>query len=278
VNPHLRRILTALLVALALRAAPAAFGQDQTWRDGVAFDQELNAQLPLDVTFQNQDGQTVQLGDYFSDKPVILMPVYYKCPMLCGLELNGMVRCLRGMEMSPGTDFEIVTFSISPRETPQLARQKRASYLLELNREGAEDGWQFLTGSQDSIDQVCDAIGFKAQYNEQTEQYAHAAGIVICTPEGRVARYLYGVDFAPRDMRLSLLEASENKVGSLSDQILLYCYHYDPTRGKYGLAIMNLIRAGGALTVLVLAGGIAIMLRRERKRNEQALLEGGSRG
>lgn len=277
-NPHLRRILTALLVALALRAAPAAFGQDQTWRDGVAFDQELNAQLPLDVTFQNQDGQTVQLGDYFSDKPVILMPVYYKCPMLCGLELNGMVRCLRGMEMSPGTDFEIVTFSISPRETPQLARQKRASYLLELNREGAEDGWQFLTGSQDSIDQVCDAIGFKAQYNEQTEQYAHAAGIVICTPEGRVARYLYGVDFAPRDMRLSLLEASENKVGSLSDQILLYCYHYDPTRGKYGLAIMNLIRAGGALTVLVLAGGIAIMLRRERKRNEQALLEGGSRG
>lgn len=262
------RILVAALLAAWINVwwPPGACAQNTRWKDDVGLDQKLNAALPLDVEFRDESGKTVRLDDYFHDKPVILTPVYYKCPMLCGLELRGLLRCLRAMKLTAGEDFQIVTFSIDPRERPELARSKRKQYLASYGRDGAESGWHFLTGTQESITRLCEAIGFRAKYNKQTGQYAHAAGIVVCTPQGRVSRYFYGVEFSPRDLRLGLVESSHNRIGSFTDRVLLYCYLYDPTRGKYGLAILNLVRAGGVLTVAVLFGGVCWMLRRERKR------------
>lgn len=262
----LRAFAAALLAATFIVAHPGdAAAQKTNWQADVGFDQKLDAALPLDTTFRDETGKTVRLGDYFAGKPVILTPVYYKCPMLCGLELNGLLRCLRAMELTPGKDFQIVTYSIDPRETPDLAAKKRRHYLDDYGRDAAEHGWHFLTGDEKSVHRLCKAIGFRSKYNPETGQYAHAAGIVVCTPNGRVARYLYGVGFAPRDVRLGLVEASQNKIGSVTDQVLLFCYLYDPTRGKYGLAILRLIRAGGLLTVLTIGGGIYWLLRRERK-------------
>lgn len=252
----------------------AADAQETRWQQGVGFDQKLNAKLPLDATFRDEQGRGVRLGDYFGDKPVILTPVYYRCPMLCGLELNGLLRCLRAMKLTAGEDFQVVTFSIDPREQPDLAARKRRHYLAQYGRPAAERGWHFLTGQQESITRVCDSIGFRATYNAETGQYAHAAGIVVCTPGGRAARYFFGVEFLPRDVRLGLVEASRNEIGSVTDQVLLFCYLYDPTRGKYGLAILNLVRAGGLLTLIVLSGGIGWMLRRERRRKAVATPRG----
>jgi protein SCO1/2 len=203
--------------------------------------------------------------------------------MLCGLELNGLVRCLRGLRMSTGMiaeqDFEIVTFSIDHRENSHLAGQKRKQYLAAYDAPAAEKGWHFLTGSEDQVQRLCESIGFKSKYDEATGQYAHAAGIVVCTPDGMISRYLYGVEFAPRDLRLSVLESSKGEIGSLAEHVLMFCYRYDPTQGTYGLAILNILRAGGVLTVMLLAGSIFWMLRRERHAMQgQSLLEGASHG
>jgi protein SCO1/2 len=263
------QVVLAAFVLLWLVCAPAreAAGQGTSWQDGVGFEQKLNAKLPLELRFRDERGKSVRLGDYFGEKPVILTPVYYKCPMLCGLELNGLLRCLRAMELTAGKDFQIVTFSIDPREDADLAGRKRKQYLTQYDRDAAESGWHFLTGEEKPIRELCDAIGFRSKFNPETGQYAHAAGIVVCTTDGHVARYFYGVEFAPRDVRLGLVEASRNEIGTLTDQVLLFCYLYDPTRGKYGLAILKLLRAGGVLTVLMLAGGVYWMLRRERRKN-----------
>lgn len=268
-KPGTAGIRYLLPIVIAMIGCASAAAQDTRWREGVGFDQKLNARLPLDVMLRDENGEKIRLRQYFQGKPVVLMPVYYQCPMLCGLELNGLVRCLRAMELTAGKDFQIVTFSIDPREKPALAKQKRKRYLTRYGREGAESGWHFLTGDQQSITTLCDAIGFRAKYNAETGQYAHAAGIVVCTPDGRIARYFFGVEFVPRDLRLGLVEASNNEIGSLADQVLLFCYLYDPTRGKYGLAILNLIRAGGLLTLMVLSGGICWMLRREKKQQAE---------
>jgi len=247
----------------------------------IGFDQHLGKSVPMELTFTDHNGATVQLKDYFGKKPVVLMPVYYKCPMLCGLELNGMVRCLRGLRLSTGMmanqDFEILTYSIDPNETPGLAANKRKQYLAQYNCPEANDGWHFLTGNEESIQKLNQVIGFRTKYDEITGQYAHAAGFVVCTPDGLLSRYLFGVEFAPRDLRLAVVESSAGKIGSLTEHILLFCFRYDPSTGKYGVAIMNLLRAGGVLTVLILGTAITLMLRRDKAVAEpRQMLEGTS--
>lgn len=275
------RVLPGLLLFVALQGRPAAAQSVPPAMDpDVGFDQRLSAGLPLETTFVDQSGKSVRLGDYFGEKPVVLTPVYYQCPMLCGLELNGLVRCLRGLEMSSGMvagrDFTVVTYTIDHREPASLAAQKRKQYLAQYGAESAAEGWHFLTGDEAAIQALNRALGFRAKYDPVSGQYNHAAGIVVATPRGVISRYLYGVEFAPKDLRLSILESQEEKVGSLADHVLLFCFRYDPTQGKYGLAILNLLRAAGSVTVVLLAGYIVLMLRRERVARPALELEGGA--
>lgn len=234
----------------------------------VGIDQRLNSQVPLDLVFTDENGQEVKLGQYFGQKPVILTFVYYDCPMLCTLVLNGLTGSLKALKFDVGREFEVVTVSFDPREKPELARQKKESYMARYGREGAAQGWHFLTGDEASIKALADAVGFHYAWDEETKQFAHASGIMILTPEGRLSRYFYGIEYAPKDVRLGLVEASNNKIGSPVDQILLYCYHYDPQTGKYGFAIMNAIRVMGFATFFGLALLIFILKRREAGRRE----------
>jgi protein SCO1/2 len=236
---------------------------------GVGIDQKLNEQLPLDLVFRNETGEDVKLGSYFGKKPVVLSLVYYQCPMLCNQVLNGMVTAFRVMAFKPGEEFEVVTVSFDPRETPALAAAKKntyVDYLPEAKRAGAASGWHFLTGDEASIKRIADAVGFRYHWDESTNQFAHASGIFIATPQGKLARYFYGIEYAPRDLRLGLIEAAENKIGSPVDQLLLYCFHYDPATGKYGAAVMNLMRVGGVLTVIAIVGLLLALRRRGSKR------------
>ena len=237
---------------------------------GVGIEQRLNEQLPLDLSFRDEDGKNVKLGDYFVEKPVILAPVYYECPMLCTLTLNGLVRAMRGMSLNDGKDYTVVTVSINPRETPALAAAKKKEYLAHYARAGGDVGWHFLTGNQSSIQQLTRAVGFHYNYDAASGQYAHAAGLIVLTPHGTIARYFYGVEYSPRDMRLALVEASANKVGSPVDAILLFCFHYDPLTGKYGLVIARVLQLAGAGTVLALGTFMGVMLRRERLQRARA--------
>lgn len=235
----------------------------------VGIDQKLNAQLPLDLVFQNEQGQQVKLGDYFGKKPVVISLVYYDCPMLCNQVLNGMVSAFKVMAFAPGQEFDVVTVSFDTRETSaQAATKKRTyvGYLPEAKRAGANTGWHFLTGDEKNVRALTDAIGFRYHYDNVTNQFAHASAIYVATPEGKLARYFYGIEYAPRDVRLGLIEAAENKIGSPMDQILLYCYHYDPATGKYGAAVINLIRLGGVLTLIAVAGLFIFMRRRNAQR------------
>jgi protein SCO1/2 len=257
-------ITAALLTVAVLPVAAQQYGLPAMLQ-GVGIEQKLNAQLPLEATFRDETGTPVRLGNYFQGRPVIVNLVYYKCPMLCNLVLTGMVRTLRHLSLNPGSDFDIVTISFDPSETPQLAAAKRQTYLAEYNRPGAAASWHFLTGDQSQINKVTEAVGFHYQWDDRQKTWAHASGIFIATPDGKMSRYIYGVYYPDRDVRLSLVEASANKIGTLNDQILLFCYHYDPVKGKYGLVITNVIRLSCTLTVLVLASFILLMLRRERQ-------------
>jgi protein SCO1/2 len=234
--------------------------------EGVGIDQRLDEMLPLEAAFVDEQGAAVTLGDYFGDKPVILALVYYECPMLCTLELNGLVRALRALPLELGDDFEIVTVSFDPDETPELARKKKDEYARQHGREGREAGWHFLTGSQESIGELTRAAGFRYNYDAKTDLFNHASAIMVLTPQGRLSKYFYGIEYSARDLRLGLVEASDGKIGSPVDEILLYCFHYDPETGKYGVAIMNVLRLAGAATVVVLGGFIVLMLRRDRRR------------
>ena len=236
----------------------------------IGFDQNLNAQLPLDLTFRDETGKTVKLGDYFGSKPVILNLVYYRCPMLCGEELQGIARSLRPLKMSVGQDFEIVTISIDPTETSELARAKKETYLSRYNRPGAEKGWHFLTGDESSIAPIAQAIGFRYTYNPDTKLYAHAAGLVIATATGRLSRYFYGIDYPAKDLQFGLIESSSGKIGSPIARLLLFCYHYDPSTGKYSLAIVWLLQVFGTGTALMVGSYVTFMLRRERIRTKSA--------
>jgi protein SCO1/2 len=235
----------------------------------VGIDQKLNEQLPLDLVFKNENGEAVRLGDYFGKKPVVLSLVYYQCPMLCNQVLNGMVTAFKVMAFKPGQEFEVVTVSFDPRETAALASAKKKTYvdyLPEARRAGAAAGWHFLTGDAASIKRLTEAVGFRYHFDEATNQFAHASGIYVTTPQGKLARYFYGIEYAPRDLRLGLIEAAENKIGSPVDQLLLYCYHYDPATGKYGAAVMNIMRLGGIVTLIAIAGMFLVLHRRSGPR------------
>ena len=259
------------LLPLALAAtAPASAqgagdGRPPFLRD-LGFDQRLGDSLPLDAVLRDEQGRAVRLGDYFGARPVVLTLVYYECPMLCTLSLNGLVSAMDVLSFDAGDEYEVVTLSFEPNETPELARAKKAAYLERYGREGAEAGWHFLTGDAAEIRRVTEAVGFRYAWDSETAQFAHPAGILVITPEGRIARYLYGIEYAPKDLRLALVEASEDRIGSPVDQLLLFCYQYDPTTGRYGAVAMNLVRAGGVLTVIALLGFWALMWRRERGR------------
>ena len=261
------RFLFLALVALTLAAFPtSAFSQSQLPEAvrNVGIDQRLNEQLPLDLEFRNEEGRLVALGDFFHNKPVILSLVYHECPMLCSEVLEGMLRAFRVLRFDVGKEFEVLTVSFNPREDAPLAKSAKESYIRRYKREGAAEGWHFLTGDQTSIDRLTQAVGFRYRYDAQKNQYAHAGGIMVLTPQGRLSRYFYGIEFAPKDLRLGLVEASENKIGSIVDQVLLFCYHYDPVTGKYGLVILTTMRIVGVAFVLGLGAYVVLMLRRER--------------
>jgi protein SCO1 len=237
----------------------------------VGIEQKLGEQLPLDTVFKDENGDPVKLGNYFSTgRPVILALVYYECPMLCNQVLNGLNGSLKGMNFDAGKDFDVVAISFDARENekPDLAKNKKASYVEHYGRAGGENGWHFLTGEQASIDAVTKSAGFNYHWDERSNQFAHAGGIMVVTPQGKMSHYLYGIDYAPKDLKFAVMEASENKVGTPSDQLLLYCYHYDPATGKYGLAILNVMRVGGIATLLMMGTMALVFWRRNKKRIE----------
>ncbi len=231
----------------------------------VGYDQRLNETLPLDLPFVDEAGRAVRLGDYFGDRPVLLAFVYYECPMLCTQVLNGIASAIGTLDEKVGREFDVVAVSIDPRETPALAAAKKAAYVDRYKRQGSEGGWHFLTGTQDSIAAVTSAAGFRYAWDERTQQFAHASGFVIATPEGTLSRYFFGIEYAPRDIKFALMESSAGRVGSLADKVMLYCFHYDPESGSYSFVAMRAVRVGGAVTLVALLGFVAVSLTREQR-------------
>ena len=242
----------------------------------VKIEQKLDQQLPLDLVFRDEDGRDVKLGDYFGQKPVVLAFVYYDCPMLCTQVLNGMVTSFRVLPFQIGKEYDVVTISFDPKETPALAQSKKkvyVDYLPERMRANASSGWHFLTGDQANIEKITQAAGFHYRYDDATKQFAHASAIMVTTPHGKLSRYYYGVEYPARDLRLGLIESSANKIGSPVDQLLLYCYHYDPATGKYGAIVMNIVRVGGVITLLAI---IAMLFFLRRYNTVTAAKTGGA--
>jgi protein SCO1/2 len=257
-------LLTILLITPAVPSLADHPSPGSVSLKTLDYEQKLNAQIPLDLTFRDEAGQPVQLAQYFSQRPVVLLFAYYECPMLCTLVLNNLTKSLKELAFTPGDQFEIITVSMDPGETPELAAAKKAAYLREYNRSVAEHGWHFLTGNQVEIDRLANTVGFRYEYDAQIDQYAHPTGVILLTPGGRVSRYILGIDYAPRDLRLGLVEAAEQKIGTPVDQFFLLCYHYDPQSGRYTPVIENIIRLAGSATVAVLAGMVLWFLKRER--------------
>jgi protein SCO1/2 len=228
---------------------------------GIGIDQRLNEQLPLDLQFRDETGKTVTLGDYFGKKPVILSLVYFDCPMLCTMAENGLLHSLQEVKFNVGNQFDVLTVSFDPHDNAQLAAAKKAVYVGLYGRKGADAGWHFLTGDEASIEQLTRAVGFRYRYDAQAKQFVHATGIMVLTPKGKIARYFYGIYYPSRDLRLGLVEASANKIGSPVDEVLLFCCRYDPTTGKYGVIISRLIQISGLMTVLSIAGLILALSR-----------------
>ncbi|MGH9501332.1 MAG: SCO family protein [Terriglobales bacterium] len=269
-NP--RRILATVFITTLM--ALTAFGQGMTQGTmsppanvrppglkNVGIEQHLDEQIPPDLNFRDETGKPVRLGDYFGKRPMILNLVYYNCPMLCGEVLSGLESALRVLKFDVGKEFDVLTISFDPRETPDMATRKKAEFLKRYGRAGAVAGWRFLTGPQESIDALTKAAGFQYQYDPKTGQFAHATAIMVLTPEGKIAQYYYGVEYAPKDLRLGLIQASENKIGTLADQVLLYCYHYDPATGKYGAIISRVLKLAGLATILLLGGLMTVLIR-----------------
>ena len=263
-NLYLLGLSLGLVLGISLGPAQAQGPLPQDLIRQVSFEQKLEAQVPLDLPFVDSTGQAVRLGDYLGQKPVILSLGYYECPMLCSLVRNGLFESLKALDFTVGEEFELVIVSIDPRETPDIAEMKRQSSLMEYGRSRSGEGWHFLVGQEAAIGTLAEAIGFRYAYDPKLDQYAHPSGIVILTPEGKVARYFYGIDYPARNLRLGLVEAADNKIGSPIDQLLLLCYHYDPASGEYTLLIMNFIRAAGLLTVVGLAGFVYFLLKKDK--------------
>lgn len=231
----------------------------------VGFDQRLGGSVPLDLRFKDETGREVQLRDYFGTRPVVLSLNYYACPMLCTVTLNGLASALNVLSsFDAGREFEVVTVSFDPSEGPELAAGKKAAYLSRYKRPTAEAGWHFLTGDAASIASLTSAVGFRYAWDEETKQFAHPAGVVVLTPEGRISRYLFGIEYAPKDLKLALMESTARRIGGFVDQAILYCYRYDPMTGRYSASIMGLMRLGGVLTLLALVGFVGFSIWRER--------------
>jgi protein SCO1/2 len=245
----------------------------------VGIDQKLGVMVPENLVFADEDGNEVQLGRYYHKRPLVLALVYYDCPMLCTMVLNDLLRTARAMPENIGTDYDILCVSFDPADRPELAKLKRETYVAQYNRPGSEAGWHFLTGPQASITKLTSLVGFRYAWDPKNNVFAHASGLIILSPDGKVTRYFYGIDYAPQDLRLALTEAAGGHVGSLTDEILLYCFHYDPATGKYGLAISRALKVGGVLTCLALGGFVMLMLRKDHggsiRGSEQAHPPGG---
>jgi protein SCO1 len=290
--PSFRRFSAVALTALLCPAAAFAQvgatvpgpGDPASARPGllsaIHIDQHLDRQLPLDLPFVDDTGKNVRLGDYFGKRPVVMALAYYECPMLCTQVLNGLVSALSVMNFEPGREFDVVVVSFNPREGPGLASQKKASYLERYGRPQTAGGWHFLTGEQSSIDALTDALGFRYAYDDTIKQFAHGAAIEVLTPKGHISKYFYGIEFSARDLRLGLIEASDERIGTPVDDFLLFCYHYDPATGKYGASVLRLVRLGGILTVLAFLSFLTISLRRDRRERliQAALISGPSGG
>jgi protein SCO1/2 len=280
-----RSVFWALSLGLwALGLAPAAYAQpgfpsgySDPKRPGtvstdtlpqledVSFKQRLNEMLPLDAAFTDETGRRVTLGDYFGRRPVLLAFVYYQCPMLCTQVMNGLSSALKVMPFAAGEDYEVVLVSFDPRDTPATAAEKKRAHLEYWSAEKDAGSWHLLSGDEATIRRATSAAGFSYRWDERTGQFAHVSGILAVTPEGRLSRYFYGVEYSPKELRLALVESGEGRIGSVIDELLLYCFHYDPESGRYGLMVMNLVRLGGAMTVLAIAGYILVMRRRESR-------------
>lgn len=282
-NTRIFLIATTLLLALwctrsALAAAAGAQPQVPPALQNVGFDQHLNEQVPLDLQFKDENANDVQLGDYFGQKPVILVLAYYRCPMLCTLVLNGVVSAMREMPFTLGKEYNVVTVSFDPRETPDLAAVKRKNYLASYGVPGTGEGWHFLTGKPEAIRKLTSAVGFRYLYDARQDQYIHTSGILILTPQGKISRYFYGIQFPARDVRLALVEASAGKIGSPTDQILLYCFHFDPQTGKYSANILSLVRMLGVASLAATVGLVWVLWWRGKRRSsppKQAALADG---
>jgi protein SCO1/2 len=259
--------LAALLAAPPLSAEEPRDGRPPVLRK-VGIEQRLGTSLPLDLAFRDETGRAVRLSDYFRGKPVVLVFAYYNCPMLCTQVLNGLLQSARVISLDAGKDFEIVVVSFDPKETPKDAAAKRAAYVPRYGRPGSEAGWHFLTGEKEAIARATEAAGFGDAWDESTDQFAHGSAIFVAAPDGRLSRYLFGIEYAPRDLRLALIEASAGRIGTpVLDHVLLFCYRYDPATGKYGAVVMNMVRLGGVAAVLILTTFLTIMWRRDHRRD-----------
>lgn len=268
----MRRLATGFILLLtgacvASAAANAALVPPDL--KGIGIEQKLNAQVPLDTIFRDESGAAVPLRTYFGNRPVLLAPVYYTCPMLCSQILSGVVAGLRPLRLKPGRDFEVVAISFDPSDTPQEAAAKRDHYAHSYSSKAGTNGWHFLVGDQQAITAVTQAIGFHYRWDAAHRMFVHASGVMLLTPEGRVARYLYGVDFEPKDLKLGLIESSHNRIGSPVDQVLLFCYHYDPKTGKYGATVINSLRIAAALTLVILGLAMFFFWRSDIRKHRQ---------
>ena len=270
------RIVPACLLAMMLASGStyaqgpqglAQAGDPTSARPGllskIAIDQRIGHVLPLDTPFVDENGRDVTLGDYFGKRPVVLALVYYECPMLCTQVLNGLVSALGVLNFEAGKEFDVVAVSFNPKEGPGLASQKKANYVQRYGRPQSAGGWHFLTGPQASIDRLTDAVGFRYELDKEIGQFAHGAAIEVITPKGTIAKYFYGIEYSPRDLRLGLVEAADERIGSVIDDVLLFCYHYDPSTGKYGAAVLTLVRIGAVATILAFGVFLTVSLRRE---------------
>lgn len=264
-------VLTGLLLT-PLAAVPAsAQGNLERIAQQVGLDQHLGEQVPLDLVFRDEHGRQVKLGEYFrrGERPVVLNLVYFQCPMLCTQVLNGFLKSSQALPLQMGQDYEVISVSIDPDETPEMAAAKKQRYAGSYRRPGADEGWHFLTGEQAEIERLAAAVGYRYYYDERSQQYAHPSGIIVLTPEGRISRYFYGIDYHPTDLRLGLVESSQNQIGTLADQVLLLCFHYDPATGKYGFVIAGALRIAGLATVALLGAFLVVMFRREVRRSKE---------
>lgn len=260
------KVLVTAWTALACAAARGAQYARPAVTKGVTIEQKLNSQVPLDLLFHDEANQLVPLRTYFGEKPVILSLVYFKCPSLCPMSMHETVNALQRISLLPGKDYEVLVVSFDPADTAAEAAKAKAEYKTQFHRAGYDSGFHFLTGDQKNIAQLASAVGWKYRWDEKTKQFIHAGGIMAVTPDGRMSHYFYGIDYAPSDVRLGLVEASQHKIGSPVDYVLLFCFHYDAAVGKYSLAIINVLKLAGGVTLVLLAGLIFFLMRTDKKK------------